>query len=326
MNYLLIILITFLLIIILLLYIHSKLVIKEKHKFDKYASLGYYKSCKYNKQECLYILNKARKEISLYNKKDICVVTVSIGNRKFSKITKKRMKEYCDLYNYDMVYFTKTLDKKFPVIWQKCVAMNKVLNMKDENGNYKYKMVVWFDDDIYITNMKYRLEDFIKINLNKDIFMPRDIIKHNYNHYINSGSYIMKNTKISRDFMKDTLNGIDLFGGHFREGVNHEQSINTYLYFSKKKYANAIEVLPYGVLQSIHNKSYFWYKNFYWIVSYFLDLNGPWEEGDFCIHFISMKENQRNEICKRIEKHDDIKKDKNIYFPHNYKITNKNWK
>lgn len=302
------------LIILVLWYIHSRLVIKETYPFDKYERLKYYKECKWNKRECYKKFEGFQSQPTTYKNKEICIVTVSIGNRKFSQITKKRMQEYCNLHNYDFKYFTETIDDKYPVIWQKCLAMDQVLNMKNNKNHHRYKVVVWFDDDIYITNLKYRIEDFLQLNPNKDIFMARDIIKNNYNHYINSGNYIMKNTQISRDFMRDTLDGIHLFKGHFRIAVNHEQSINTYLYFAKKKYAKAIEVLPYGVLQSIYNKSYYWYNKFYWLVSQFLDLNGPWEDGDFCIHFISMNEEQRNKICKRIDS----------YSP-KYKNTKKEW-
>jgi hypothetical protein len=352
--WLLLFLLLFILCMLILYYIYSKLVYKETYRFDKYEKFKYYKECQYDKRQCYKKLDQLRKhrteqpqytdreypcvnshfsQSSLIGKpqnlqkqnKEICIVTVSIGNRKFSEITKKRMEKYCSLYNYDFKYFTETLDETYPVIWQKCIAMNNVLNMKNDLGLPLYKIVVWFDDDIYITNFKYRIEDFLQLNPKKDIFMARDIIKNNYNHYINSGNYIMKNTSLSRDFMKDTLQGINLFGGYFRTAINHEQSINTYLYFSKKKYAKGIEVLPYGVLQSIYNKSYYWYNKFYWILGYFLDLNGPWEDGDFCIHFITMKENQRNEICRHIEKYDETIFNSNIAYPQHYSKIKKSW-
>lgn len=276
----------------------SSLKCHEKYPFDQYEQLKYYKECPYNKEQCIDILNKSRLTPSKYKAGEICIVTVSIGERKFSKVTKRRMEKYCQLYNYHFEYFTEVLDDKYPLIWQKCVAMDRVLNLN-------YKVVVWFDDDIYMTNMNYRIEDFLNLTPN-DIFMPRDIIKNNYNHYINSGCYMMKNNNISKEFMKDTLCGMKgLFNGHFETAINHEQSINTYLYFSQKKYADAIEVLPYGVLQSVHNKHYYLYKNLYYFVSNFLEINEPWQEGDYCIHFITLKEDERNDLCHKIEKYDN---------------------
>ena len=299
---------------------------KETHPLDKYAKLGYYKPCIYNKDNCIDKLNEIRKNKSSYGPGDICVVTVSIGDRDFSRITKKRMKKYCDLYGYDMKYFTKSIDNNYGMMWQKCLATNKVLNIKNNNGDYKYKVVVWFDDDIYITNMKHRLEDFLEINPDKDIIFPRDIQKYNYSHYINSGNYILKNTKISRDFMRDTLNGMDnLFGGYFKYGLNHEQSINTYLYFSKKKYANSIEVLPYGVFQSFHIENFrIIYDKMIYYINY-NQINGQWKYGDYCIHFASMDSKQRYNLCRRIDMYDETVINKTISYPNKYSITRGDW-
>ena len=324
-TYLVVFILIIIAILLFLWYLHRRIT-KEAYPFDKYGKLGYYKPCKYTKGECIDRLNKIRTQRSPYRRKDICVVTVSIGDRKFCKITKTRMKEYCDLYGYDLKYFTEVIDDYYPIMWQKCVSLDKVLNMKDRYGNYKYKVVAWFDDDIYLTNMKYRLEDFLTLNPKKDIFFPRDLNKYNYNHYINAGCYIMKNTQTARDFMRDTLRGMDdYFDGHFRDEANHEQSINTYLYFSKKKYADAMEVLPYGTLQSFHTINYHLYKSFYYIVSNFMQINGPWRPNDFCIHFASMDSDQRYKLCNRIDMYDKTVTDRKIAYPQTYQITRGDW-
>lgn len=313
------------LLIVILWFINFK-INGETYYFNKYAQLNYYKPCGYDKQECVDILNYSREKPSKYNKGDICIVTVSIGERDFSKINKERMIKYCELYGYDMMYFTQVIDPKYPVMWQKCVSLDKVLNMKDKFGNYKYKVVAWFDDDIYLTNMKYRTEDFLSINHNKHIFMTRDNIKNNYNHYINAGNYIMRNTKISRDFMKDTLNGMDnLFGGHFRNENNHEQSINTYLYFSNPKYGQNIEVLPYGVLQSFHQIRYHIYNKFKNLISPIYSINQPWKYRDYCIHFASLSAEARYELCSKIKMYNREIRDNNIAYPQTYPITDGDW-
>ena len=316
-----------LLVIIMILWNRYKYLFTEEHPFDQYAKLRYYEKCEYNKGQCIDILDRSRTTRSNYNPGEICVVTVSIGDRKFCKITNERMIEYCNLYRYDMKYYTKTLDDNYPIMWQKCVALDKVLNITDRNGNYKYKVVAWFDDDIYITNMKYRLEDFININGKKDIIFPRDFIKYNYNHYINAGSYIMKNTAVSRDFMRDTLKGMNgLFDGYFIDHNNHEQSINTYLYFSRQKYADAIEVLPYGVLQSFYPLNYTLYQKYELLLSNFLQLNKPWTCSDFSIHFASMDAGRRYKLCKEISAYDEYVTDETLSYPHTYSITNKYYK
>ena len=313
------------LLILLLLHINYK-INGESYYFEKYAKLNLYQPCKYNKKECVDILDKSRKNPSSYNKRDICIVTVSIGERDFSKINKERMLKYCSLYDYDMIYFTEIIDHNYPIMWQKCVALNKVLNMKDRFGNYRYKVVAWFDDDIYLTNMKYRVEDFLEINPKKHIFMPRDNIRNNYNHYINAGNYIMKNTQISRDFMVETLRGMNnLFDGHFKNEMNHEQSINTYLYFSNPKYGKTIEVLPYGVLQSFHQINYHIYNIFKYLIKPMFSINEPWKYNDYCIHFASLNQENRYKLCSKISLSSKQLTDKKIAYPHTYYVTEGDW-
>jgi len=250
---------------------------------------------------------------------------LSIGDREFCKYTKDRLNQYCQLYDYDLQYVTEIIDERYPIIWQKTLAVRNCLNMRKENGQYKYKVVVWFDDDIYLTNLKYRIEDFLNISDNKSIIFPRDIVKNNWNHYINSGNYIVKNNEIGRVFINDTIKGINLFNGYFRNNLNHEQSVSTYLYFSKEKYAENMMVLPYGVFQSFYITNLDLYKKFKSIIYPFHSIHGTWRHKDYCIHFATLPSDVRLKLCKRISKYDKKVYDCNISEPKYYYITSRDY-
>src|SRR5680860_607350 len=110
----------------------------------------------------------------------IAVISISIGDRDFSKISYKRLKQYCDLHRYDLYYFTNKIDNRYTLFWQKVVATKKIL----DQGMDKYELVFWIDDDIYLTNLNYKIEHFWSLAGYKDIVLSRDVMD-DYNIYIN---------------------------------------------------------------------------------------------------------------------------------------------
>lgn len=242
-------------------------------------------------------------------KTKVALVSISTGDRYFSKITKNRLYEYAKLHDYDIEYFEEILDSNYTIMWQKPLAVLEILNKK-ENGKYKYDVVVWIDDDMYITNTSYGIEDFIRLS-SKDILLSRDIINEDYNLYINAGIYIVKNTDIGRKYIQDILNGYDKFNGYFKNEYFHEQSMMTYLFY--KEYYDNIDILPYGVLQSFYYKEKV-FKN--------IPTSRLWKSGDFIIHFAGVKLSERNEVIpKLVGKDNYIEKNEKLY-----PVTVENWK
>ena len=217
-------------------------------------------------------------------KKRVAVVSVSIGDRPFARISKNRLERYCKFHGYDLFYHTENLDNRYKPFWQKVVAMRRVLDITDKHGMRKYDMAFWIDDDIYITNMGYRIEDFSILAENKDIIMSRDIID-TYNIYINTGTYIVRNTEIGRKFLDETLDGYYWYKGWYQENRFHEQTIMTYLYF--RNYHKHSAVLPHGVMQSFYRGNH-------------------WKYGDFGLHIAGESTKTRTEIMAIMDQCDEI--------------------
>ncbi len=215
---------------------------------------------------------------------NIAVISVSIGDRPFAKISHNRLESYCKTHNYDLFYYTENLDDSYKPFWQKVIAMKRVLSMKNPGGSNKYDMAFWIDDDIYITNMGYRIEDFLILSEDKDIVMSRDVV-NDYNIYINTGTYIIKNTEIGHRFLDETLEGYYWYKGWYQSNRFHEQTIMTYLYF--RDYYKYTTVLPHGIMQSFYRGNY-------------------WKYGDFSLHLAGNTTKTRTEIMASLDKCDII--------------------
>ena len=148
------------------------------------------------------------------------------------------------------------------------------------------------------------------------------ILKGSY-HFL---SDLIKNNKRSREYIRDTIKGIKQWHGHFRHALNHEQSVHTYLYFAKKRYAKIIEILPYGVFQSFYNKMYEIYETFKPITSTIYPINIPWEYGDYCIHFATLSSEERLKLCKEIDRYNQKVQDTHISEPKYYYKVSKKYK
>ena len=214
----------------------------------------------------------------------IIMVSGSIGKREFAKISKRRLENYCKKHGYDLFYFEDYIDKNYYVMWQKILALKKVLS----EGHHDYAM--WIDDDIYITNMDIKVEHFISSSSslresNKDdIILSRDV-KETANLYLNSGTMIIKNSTIGKEFLNKVLSGYMLFGGYFQENLYHEQTIMTYFYF--KEYINKATVLPHRVMQSFFRGKI-------------------WQIDDFGLHFAGYSADTRERCMKLLDNKDDI--------------------
>lgn len=220
----------------------------------------------------------------------IGVVSLSVGDREFSKITKKRLEDYCRHHDYDLYYFDEELDSSYSPIWQKCLAIKKVLEMG------KNEVIAWFDDDIYITNFEIKLESFIMLAPDKDIILCHDVVKNDPNIYINTGSYFLRNTEISRKFINETIECYDDFSGYFKKARYHEQSIMTYLFY--KKYHYYAEVLPYAIVHSFHGTNPWW-------MQLFRGTHRGWKYKDFSLHLAGVNNDKRLELFTKIKDYDE---------------------
>ena len=225
----------------------------------------------------------------------IALISLSVGKgRKFSEVSKQRLYQYASLNGYSVEYFDKNIDINYGPMWQKTLAVKKVL---DKNI---YDYVVWIDDDMYITNTSIKIEDFISLT-DKDIILSRDVFSSDADLYINSGIFIIKNNIIGNGFINDTIDNYGLMNGSFKYKVYHEQSVMTYLFFTN--YQKDIEVLPFNVMQSFNDLGMF--KDFYDIFSN-EKMSRDWREGDFISHFAGYSKDKRNELMPKMVGKDKI--------------------
>lgn len=219
----------------------------------------------------------------------IAVVSLSVGRRNFAAITKERLGKYCDHHGYDFYYFDETVNADYSVMWQKCLAVRNIL----EKG--EHDAVIWFDDDIYVTNFGVKLEEFLELAPDKDILFCQDIVKDDPNVFINTGQYFLRNTDKAKEFINETIENYDNFDGYFKKGRYHEQSIMTYLFYIK--YFRVSEVLPYGTVHSFHPKNPWW-------MELFRGTYRSWKYGDFSLHLAGMKNKRRFVLLEKIKNYD----------------------
>lgn len=206
----------------------------------------------------------------------IGVVCVSIGDRKFSKITRKRLNEYCDKHGYTLEYSTEAVDRNYSVMWQKICAVRDALS--------RYDAVVWVDDDILITNKNIKLENYLNY-INEDLIFSRDASFFKV-RVINSGLFMVKNTAIGHKFIDNVLSMYNVFGGRFKYQNCHEQTIITMLYM--KKYHPYAVVLNDGVMQSYQGTHV---NNL---------VKNSWRPGHFCLHLCGESSEYRENVFSEL--------------------------
>jgi len=217
--------------------------------------------------------------IDVPDQPNIAMVSVSVGDRPFAQLSRERLQQYCDRHGYDLHYYDQTIDSNYQPIWQKTLAVRNALSMtSDSETGYKYDAVVWIDDDIYITNPDYRLENIIK-SARRDIILTADP-DSNYRNCVNTGLYIVINTDIGRQFMNDVIDGYHMFGGKYQKNYYHEQTISLYLYYAK--------YYPYTKL-CVEER----------IQTFERDRN-KWQPGDFCLHLCGASNPKRCDIFTKL--------------------------
>ena len=134
----------------------------------------------------------------LKTKNNILIIT--FDNRPeipYIKAHNKNLEEYCKKWKMDYIFYDKCKEN---VYWCKIHMVLDALN------NNKYDYVMWMDSDTYIFNMDLNLSNILNEYLS-DIFIGLD------NHYkydlTNAGVFIVKNTNIGRQFLKDCIKSLN---------------------------------------------------------------------------------------------------------------------
>ena len=172
------------------------------------------------------------------------MIICSLSDRpSLSNITFKRIQEYCSIHEYETCFVHKSLDTTRHIAWSKILLLYALLH------NYpNEKMVIWMDDDMYITDLKKPIEDFIPKFSNLLISEDPDVYTT-----LNTGIILIKNNKESLYFLEMIYNLGNVFIST-KQNANWEQEIFNLVY--DKVTQQYITKCEYGVLQNFYSNSH----------------------------------------------------------------------
>lgn len=125
-------------------------------------------------------------------------VVVQYDNRQIPDHYKKLIeinREYCKVHKYEYIFKNEEFD--LPPWWIKVKVCLDVLLTNKYNG------VIWMDTDASIFDCSQTVDDFTK-DPTKHFFISRDPIE--WTGIVNAGVWIVKNTPIGQNIMKDWFN------------------------------------------------------------------------------------------------------------------------
>ena len=161
--------------------------INDKNYFEKFSQ----------KYIITKLINNNLRRRPLIEKNKILII--SYDNRKDEKyiqLHNHNIKEYIKKYGHEYVFYNKCNENNY---W--C----KVYMVLDALETNKYDYVIWMDSDTLIKDFEIDINDILN-SYSSDILVGSD----NNPKYdlINSGVFIIKNTEIGKQFLKDCINYI----------------------------------------------------------------------------------------------------------------------
>lgn len=228
----------------------------------------------------LEYLTKSSKD----SRRDIVLVTLSVGKRPFKKYTLKSLQDYAEKQGY--TYIERNEPFEIPdkihtkgikdANWQKLFWIQQLLNTT--NAEY----IVWVDDDILVTNDSIPLEALIESDPDKSFYIGHDMhvsgFMFPFRAYLNSGVFIVKNNAFGHSIINSAVASYYSHEGWYWAPFNDQTAIE-YIYFMSN--GTGFSVLPHGVLQTIHN-------------------SGKWEPGQFICHLAGQNTETRLKNCKAL--------------------------
>ena len=229
-------------------------------------------------------------------KKRFCVIQTCDENyKKLSDITYKNNKEYCDLYGYDYISYTKNINDNKPAHWQKYIALKRHIK--------NYEWVLFLDTDCLIMNHTIELDTLIDENYSMifenmgDRFLGENpeyekMMDWNYNAI--SSAMLFRNDKISKDFINDVYENkvIPVKGIYDNTAVRVILSTN-------ENYKNVTKMFDTDSrkLNSV------WYTN---KPKFLLEHEISWNDnkniykkGDFILHIVGYNVDERTSLAKQ---------------------------
>lgn len=164
---------------------------------------------------------------------------------KFLQYILPRFLEYAKRHRYRIRFFAEPANSTYEAHWQKLLWLRKLLS-----GGTNASIIAFFDDDILITNLSVRIENFFSLvadSHNIHFIGSRDHWVNNYKFLINSGTLLVRNSQKSLQFIEYALQLHEQIP-HIQHFIHFDQDaiIIAYLEFF---YQHSL-LLPLCVLQS----------------------------------------------------------------------------
>jgi hypothetical protein len=124
----------------------------------------------------------------------------------YVKIHNQNISNFATINGFHYKFITKT---SYDVYWSKLYIILDLL----ENNNYDY--IFFLDSDSIILDNNFNINNILN-SYNSDIFISHD----NFTKYSNAGIFIIKNSSIGKQFLKDCINSMDI------RCINSKKNIN----------------------------------------------------------------------------------------------------
>jgi hypothetical protein len=202
-----------------------------------------------------------------FSKQSIALVTSSSTDRYiFSQHTLTSLAKYASRWGYAFLYHSSPQCDSDDIFFSRISIMLNFL-MEDKHDWY-----VWFDDYVFITNPVMSLDQIIQDHGEKaDFIVGAYGESMNLENSVNSGVFIVRNSKWSKDFLQEILTKC----GKHHDEYTEERIMSDLVKTLKYKNSPYINIIPCRKIQSTLKLLG---KN---------DLNdgGQWLPGDFSVSF-----------------------------------------
>lgn len=151
---------------------------------------------------CNITNNKSEYKLDYLNKKKILIITIETRDLKILDIHNKNVLDYSNKHNYKYIFLKNYKnDLELPVYWWKIQSVLDILN----NNIEEYDYVLWLDSDAFFVDDEIPLESLIDKYPNYSIYIGKDCYSLLFTNAYCSGVFIIKNNKISKDFLSDCI-------------------------------------------------------------------------------------------------------------------------
>lgn len=162
----------------------------------------------------------------------------SLSNRETMRaLSWPLMEKYCKRHGYDFVTKTEPYTEDRHPSWCKLLLMKELLP--------KYDVVVWFDDDIILTQPDLKLEDLLRSFLVSERLLA---VSKNITNPFNFGLIVAKKT--AGKILDQIWNNVD---EETRFGLFWEESAAAKLFVSDQSFNDKIYIFLPGVIQGFHS-------------------------------------------------------------------------